>query len=92
MPVDIPSAIIIRLKEHTISAHEQDLCQLTSCFELQSRSESKGKGLKIERTSLTLKGGSKVKSEDTKRFVAHNFPEVVSRSQTKTNNKKVIGY
>ena len=54
------------------------------CFELQSQSsyESKGKGLKVVKTNLTLKGRSNVKSETIKRFGAHGFLEVVFTSQT----------
>ena len=63
------------------------MCQLTLHFELQSTSESKGKGLKVGRTNLTLKGWSKVKSEPTRKCRSHDFLEVVFISQTyKTNN------
>ena len=40
---------------------------------------------------LTLKEGPKVKSDHTKRFLAHDFPYVALPSQTsRTNNKRVI--
>ena len=69
---------------------ELALCLLTLCFGLQNISETKGKGLKVERTNLTLNGGSKVKSEPTKNL--GHFLEVVFTSQTsKTNNKGDTG-
>ena len=40
---------------------------------------------------LTLKDGSKVKSDHTKRFPGHDFLEVCLRLQTsRTNDKRVI--
>ena len=42
------------------------LCQLTLHFELQS--ESRGKGLKVARTNLTLKARWKIKFEPTMRY------------------------
>ena len=50
-------------------------------------------GLKVVRTNLTLKGGSRVKFEPTKRFELHDFLEVVFTFQTsKTNTKGETGY
>ena len=50
------------------------LYQLTLWFELQNTSERKGKGLKVAMTNMTLKGGSKVKSEqDSGHMISHKL-------------------
>ena len=55
----------IKYRKQAISAREWALYQLTQFFEVQVRV----KGLKVAKTNLTLKGGSRVKPKPTKKIL-----------------------